>query len=158
MASATAKLDDRQVQIRARAFTGGKVEEQYCMVDPDGTVRVWDGEARHYTTCHILDDAALKRARKAAANKAPVVVCEVGTCGSHDAATNKSISVDIVKDSGLYRLVITRRSRWEGEGDTTENPPETFGTLAAARSEAESICASRYGDPDIRYHHYYQYS
>lgn len=57
---------DKVVTIRAKAFSGGRVQEHECMVDADGTVRVWDSVAGHYTTCHILTESAQDRARKLA--------------------------------------------------------------------------------------------
>jgi hypothetical protein len=51
--------------IRARAF-GGRLEQIRVMVDPTGTVRVYDDVAGHYTTCHSLSTRDLSRARKAA--------------------------------------------------------------------------------------------
>jgi hypothetical protein len=60
---------DKIVTIRARAFSGGKVEAVRCRVESDGTVRVWDSVAGHYTTCHSLSAAAQRRARKLAAEE-----------------------------------------------------------------------------------------
>jgi hypothetical protein len=57
---------DKVVMIRARAFTGDRVRAHQCLVDSDGTVRVWDSIAGHYTACHILDNRAARRARKLA--------------------------------------------------------------------------------------------
>lgn len=57
---------DRVVTIRARAFSGDRIRDHRCTVDADGTVRVWDEVAGHYTTCHSLTRGALARARKAA--------------------------------------------------------------------------------------------
>jgi hypothetical protein len=34
--------------------------------DQDGTVRVWDSVARHYTSCHSLSQSAIARIRKIA--------------------------------------------------------------------------------------------
>jgi hypothetical protein len=53
------------VTIRTRAFAG-RLETVRCMVDADGTVRVYDSVAGHYTTCHSLTAAAQARVRKAA--------------------------------------------------------------------------------------------
>ena len=54
------------ITIRARAFTGSTVRPVRCLVEPDGTVRVWDSVAGHWTTCHALTADAQRRARKAA--------------------------------------------------------------------------------------------
>jgi hypothetical protein len=55
------------VIIRAKAFTGEGVRTHSATVDPDGTVRIWDSVAAHYTTCHALSAAAIRRVRKLAA-------------------------------------------------------------------------------------------
>ena len=54
------------VTIRAKAFSGQGVREHECTVDADGTVRVWDSVAGHYTTCHSLSKSAQDKARKLA--------------------------------------------------------------------------------------------
>lgn len=54
------------ITIRAKAFSGEGVRVHKARVDSDGTVRVYDPIAHHYTTCHSLTRAALRRARKAA--------------------------------------------------------------------------------------------
>lgn len=57
---------ERTVTIRAKAFTGRGVEAVRCLVASDGTVRVYDGVAGHYTVCHSLGNSAQARARKLA--------------------------------------------------------------------------------------------
>lgn len=57
---------DKVVVIRAKAFTGGRIAEQRCSVSQDGTVRVWDDVAGHYTVCHVLSRSAQQKARKLA--------------------------------------------------------------------------------------------
>jgi hypothetical protein len=47
-----------------RAFPRGTYT--FC-VDDDGTVRVWDSVANHYTTCHGLSVHSQQRIRKLAA-------------------------------------------------------------------------------------------
>lgn len=54
------------VTIRCKAFTNGRIEDQRCMVESDGTVRVYDSVAGHYTTCHTMSESAIRRARTAA--------------------------------------------------------------------------------------------
>ena len=56
-----------EIKIRARAFSDEGIREHRVAVDEDGTVRVWDGVAGYYTTCHCLCDSAIRRARKLAA-------------------------------------------------------------------------------------------
>ena len=58
---------DKVVTLRARAFTGSKLENVRCLVYANGEVRVWDSVAGHYTACHILTDRARKHAKKLAA-------------------------------------------------------------------------------------------
>ncbi|MCE5336801.1 MAG: hypothetical protein LLG06_19665 [Desulfobacteraceae bacterium] len=54
-----------ETTIRARAFSGEGIREHRVMVDGDGTVRVYDSAAKHFTRCHILSISAQQRARKA---------------------------------------------------------------------------------------------
>lgn len=60
----TTKTTDRIVTIRAKAFSSEGIRSHKCLVGADGTVRVWDSVAGHYTTCHSLSDSAIRRARK----------------------------------------------------------------------------------------------
>lgn len=53
-----------QITIRAKAFTGRGIETVRVLVDSDGTIRVWDSVAGHYTRCHILSRSAQARIRK----------------------------------------------------------------------------------------------
>ena len=55
---------------RARFF-GGAMLTRPVMVDPDGTVYVWDEIARHYTLCHNLSRAAQRRIVRAAKRAQP---------------------------------------------------------------------------------------
>lgn len=52
---------EKVITIRAKAFSGGKVQTCRCIADQDGTVRVWDAIAGHYTRCHSLSAAAVRR-------------------------------------------------------------------------------------------------
>lgn len=56
---------ETKVTIRAKAFSNEGVRTHKCLVSDDRTVRVWDSVAGHYTTCHRLTPAAIKRAREA---------------------------------------------------------------------------------------------
>jgi hypothetical protein len=51
---------------RARCWTGHGVATITAQVDPDGTVRVWDSVAGHYTVCHALSPSAQRRIRRLA--------------------------------------------------------------------------------------------
>lgn len=64
-------LNRRVVTIRARAFSCEDSQENRCLVDADGTVRVWDEVAGYFTHCHILSEKDQRRARKRAAEQAP---------------------------------------------------------------------------------------
>ena len=64
---------DRFLTVRCKAFAGQGVRTHRVMVDADrvegqevirGQVRVWDYVAGHYTTCHSLSDAAIRRIRR----------------------------------------------------------------------------------------------
>ena len=57
----------KYITIRAKAFSGEGVRTVRASVDADGTVRVWDGVAGYYTTCHSLSASAIRRAQKLAA-------------------------------------------------------------------------------------------
>lgn len=59
---------DKIVTARARAFSAEGVRQHKFMVESDGTVRVYDPVAGHYTTCHALSAGALRRIRKIAKN------------------------------------------------------------------------------------------
>lgn len=59
-------MPSKTITIRCRAFSHEGVRENTLRVDADGTVRVWDSVAGHYTTCHALSAGVLRRARKAA--------------------------------------------------------------------------------------------
>ncbi len=54
------------VKAKAKAFSGEGVREHRFSVDADGTVRVWDSVAKHYTTCHSLGRAAVERIKNLA--------------------------------------------------------------------------------------------
>jgi len=51
------------VTARVKAFTHQPIDNYSCMVDQDGTVRVYDAIARHYTLCHALDSQTKDRIR-----------------------------------------------------------------------------------------------
>lgn len=59
---------DVKVTIRCRAF-GGVLEQNECIVHPDGSVSVWQdvpGGHCHYTRVHSLSERDLGRVRAAA--------------------------------------------------------------------------------------------
>lgn len=57
------------IKARAKAFTGDGVREHKFQVESDGTIRVWDRVAGHYTLCHGLTKTAETRIRRLAAAK-----------------------------------------------------------------------------------------
>jgi len=58
---------DKIITARAKAFSSEGVREYKFMVEQDGTVRVWDSVAGHYTLVHALSDSAARRIRRLAA-------------------------------------------------------------------------------------------
>jgi hypothetical protein len=59
--------DKMIITVRAKAWD--RVERIRCMVERDGTVRVYDDVAGHYTLCHRLSKSAQARIRKLASSK-----------------------------------------------------------------------------------------
>ncbi len=59
--------ETKTVTVKCKAFSGGRIAAHRCMVDADGTVRVYDDVAGYYTTCHSLSEATQRRIRKLAA-------------------------------------------------------------------------------------------
>jgi len=55
-----------ELQVRTKAFDGQGVRTHRCKVEEDGTVRVWDSVAQHYTICHSLSRPAIRRIRQLA--------------------------------------------------------------------------------------------
>lgn len=62
---------DKVIECRAKAFSGRGIEAIRCMVDPGGTVRVYDSVAGYYTTCHSLSQSAIARIRRLANSQPP---------------------------------------------------------------------------------------
>lgn len=56
----------KEITVKAKAFTGEGVRAHRVVVEQDGTVRVFDSVAGHYTTCHALAPSAIKRIQKLA--------------------------------------------------------------------------------------------
>lgn len=52
--------------IRAKAFSGHGLETVRVQIEQDGTARVYDGVAGHYTACHSLSERDQQRARRKA--------------------------------------------------------------------------------------------
>lgn len=55
-----------EITARAKAFSGHGIGTHRFAVDADGTVRVWDPIAGHYTRCHSLSSSAERRIRRLA--------------------------------------------------------------------------------------------
>lgn len=66
MTTKTKTSSDKFLRIRAKAFAGRGIETVKVMVSGDGTIRVYDSVAGHYTTCHSLTPHAIRRIRKTA--------------------------------------------------------------------------------------------
>ncbi len=60
----TTENNETIITINCRAV-GGRLERNKVCVDEDGTVRVYDGVAGHYTTCHSLSARDIARIRRA---------------------------------------------------------------------------------------------
>lgn len=54
------------VTMRCKAFSPGVTAVYTLRVDDDGTARVYDSVAGHYTVCHSLGQDDIRRARKIA--------------------------------------------------------------------------------------------
>ena len=59
--------ETKEITIRCKAFSGEGVRTHRVMVDEDGTVRVWDSVAGHYTVCHSLSPRSQRRIARLAA-------------------------------------------------------------------------------------------
>jgi hypothetical protein len=57
---------DTKLTVRARFFSRLPIETRDVLVDEDGTIRVWDDVAGHYTVCHSLTRSAARRVRRMA--------------------------------------------------------------------------------------------
>lgn len=57
----TAAIEAIQLMARAKPFTSEPVGEYRFSVESDGTVRVWDSVAGHYTLCHSLTSRSARR-------------------------------------------------------------------------------------------------
>jgi hypothetical protein len=68
MTNPTSSTQATETTIRCRAFTGEPVREHRVSVAVDGTVRVYDSVAGHYTLCHALSPRAVARIRSAVAS------------------------------------------------------------------------------------------
>ena len=55
------------ITARARAFQSEPIQAYRFEIEPDGTVRVYDSVAGHYTLCHSLSRSAISRLRRLAA-------------------------------------------------------------------------------------------
>jgi hypothetical protein len=55
-----------EIEATVKAFTGQGRRNHKLSISPDGTVRVWDDVAGHYTTCHAMSAATQSRLSKLA--------------------------------------------------------------------------------------------
>jgi len=55
-----------EITARAKAFSTESMSEYRFLVDNDGTVRVYDDIAGHFTRCHALSARQQQRIRKLA--------------------------------------------------------------------------------------------
>jgi len=61
LAACNGTMRGRVITVRCRAFSGQPTRTHRVMVEQDGMVRVWDEVAGHYTTCHALSHATIRR-------------------------------------------------------------------------------------------------
>lgn len=60
---ASGTQDAIEISMRCKPFSYNmKMKEHHLLVDADGTIRVYDSIAGHYTTCHRLGKAARAKA------------------------------------------------------------------------------------------------
>jgi hypothetical protein len=60
-------MSDKTIKMRCKAFAADRFALMHRLqVSSDGSVRVWDSVAGHFTLCHDLSLAAQLRARKEA--------------------------------------------------------------------------------------------
>ena len=59
-------MNTTEITARAKAYSSEGIKTHKFSVDADGTVRVWDSVAGHYTTCHSLSKSAEARIRRLA--------------------------------------------------------------------------------------------
>ena len=57
----------KTLTVRCKAFAGESIKANRVQVESDGTVRVWDSVAGHFTNCHNMSEATIRRIRKLAA-------------------------------------------------------------------------------------------
>lgn len=58
--------NQREITVRAKAYSHEGVRTHRVRVEGDGTVLVWDSVAGHYTSCHSLGRSAQARIRRQA--------------------------------------------------------------------------------------------
>ena len=58
------------IQFLGQAFSGEGRRANRATVDADGTIRVWDSTAGHYTLCHSVRPSTARRLRAIAAKSA----------------------------------------------------------------------------------------
>lgn len=54
----------KTITLRCKAFSTESLRKYSIKISEDGTVRVYDSVAGHYTTCHALSARTMARIRK----------------------------------------------------------------------------------------------
>lgn len=54
------------IKARAKVWSGRGATSERFQVDADGTIRVYDSVAGHYTTCHSMSERSQARIRRLA--------------------------------------------------------------------------------------------
>jgi hypothetical protein len=60
----------KRFDVTIHKTAGKRLDFTYASVDADGTIRVFDDVAGHYTTCHGLNEATQDKVRAASLNYA----------------------------------------------------------------------------------------
>jgi hypothetical protein len=61
--------DQREITLRVKAFSNEGPKLNRIHIDDDGTIRVYDSVAGHYTIHHSLSRSAIQKIRKLAAKR-----------------------------------------------------------------------------------------
>ena len=51
----------KTITVKCKAFSGEGAKVNKVRISPAGEVSVWDSVAGHYTTCHALSPATIRR-------------------------------------------------------------------------------------------------
>jgi hypothetical protein len=115
---------DTLVHTTGRAFEN-RLESIRCTVSHDGTVRVWDSIAGHYTLCHSLSQSARRRIRKLASE----ALASGKSCRGHGSLRVEALYWRAICTNGMIRESAVRKAhlgRSNGSLDAIEDAREFF--------------------------------